>query len=129
MGIFARFEKALEEEGIDVIEAAESPDTDHDGFVSINTTLEIEGETFDGEVMYLIYEDRIESHGADIWQTQADVKSGSDREALLDRVSAIRDDDVDGSIWTYHQRDDVEDNLDKITTRVETTFEKVQAKA
>jgi hypothetical protein len=73
-----------------------------------------------------VFNDRIEPKGVDIWQSTAGVEENSNRESLLNRVSAIRDEDPQGAIWTYYQQDEVSDNLGEIYDEVNSVFQELE---
>ena len=120
------FSEALSDEGFEVVDVMKDrPDAKAKGAVSIETNIEIEGEEFDGEIMYKVFDDGLKSKGADIWQSAAGIEEDSEREALLNRVSDIRDEDTQGAIWTYYQKEDVSDNLDEIHEEVNSVFQEL----
>lgn len=118
MNLVDRFERALIEAGFNVLDAEKHPKAEDSGFISIGTEIVIGGEAFDGEVMIVVDDGDVEVNGADIWEKHANVEEGGDREVLLNQLSASRDEDSSGAIWTYHSRNNIDDNLVEIETQV-----------
>lgn len=140
------FNRVLEADGYDIVEAQPqrrstiteriNPENDDPiGFVVVETPVEIRDHEFTGDVVLTVFEDRLSSHGVDIYSDPEDPLS-EEQQTLLSELVPPRDvTDDDGKtrrVWTYFAppddlpdsvMDDSRDNIDEVMAEFESVYE------
>lgn len=140
------FAEALEEAGYDVLtveprtdqtitERVSVEDDDTVGFVVVDAPVELGGYEFSGEVVVTVHEERVSSHGVDIYSEPDNELSAEERAALTDLVPPREVTTGDGEsrqVWTYYPPpadlpdsivDQSRDNLDEVMTEFEDVYQ------
>lgn len=144
-----RFRARLEAEGYEVADVESvlrepvthqiSGDEDDTlGFVVVDTPVELQGETFEGEVMVIVYKDGLSNHGVDVRSRPDDPLSERKRSILDDLVpprEVVDDDGETQLMWSYYPPpDDLPDtvtdgsshNIDELMAEFESIYEKIR---
>lgn len=141
------FRQALEGEGYDVAEVEpqlgktiteriEEQDDDTIGFVVVETPVRIREHEFAGELTVTVHQDRLASHGVDIYSSLDDSLSEEEQSILSDLVPSrkVTEDGETYRVWTYYAPPDdlpesiVEgsrDNLNEVVDELESVYETI----